>query len=892
MLAAACDRLEEATPETSVRTDVPIGRLPRSVLPRQYRLDLTIVPDLERFSGQVEIDVTIAEPVDGIWLHGRNLSVERADLITVDGQRIAATYAQVNADGVARVTLDEPVEPQQATLTFTYDAPFGESLSGLYKVSVGEDDYAFTQLESIAARRVFPGFDEPAFKTPFAVTLTTRASYRALGNTSVTRTETLPEGMQRLTYAKTLPLPTYLMAFAVGPLDVVEWAPVPASGYRARPLPLRGAAARGQGDRLAFALENTAPLVVALEGYFASPYPFDKLDIVAVPDFSGGAMENAGLITYRESILLFDDNPPVRQERFFGLIHAHELSHQWFGNLVTMPWWDDIWLNEAFASWMQAKIGQSWRPAFHFERDVQASALWAMRNDSLASARQIREPVETKDDITSAFDSITYQKGAAVLQMLERYLGEESFQAAIREHLERHEFGTATVYDLMDSLENVAGKDSGIRAAFESFLFQPGVPYLSLALQCDADGARVALSQERYLPVGSTGDRDMTWRVPVCLAYGTETGRHEQCVLLTTQTAEYPLPSDGSCPAWVMPNAGGAGYYRWSVDGGLRKGLADVFSDGLTAPERLSYVDSLVSGVNNGALDMRTFLEDLPVIAAASERNVVLAPVDSYRQLVGLLLENDSAARARAYATKVYAPRLSALENGEISESAAEADLLRAQLIRFLAVELGEESLRERLRADALRYLGFPQGREPDRGALDPNLLTTALIVSVQEGDGDFIDFFLGYFRASLDARFRQSAVSALAHARDPELLERIRVFALGPDVRANELRTWLRDILNPASQAANWPWVQSEIDAILEAGSDRVRLDAPVLFGAWLCSEVDAQILESLFSSRMEQFNGSPRRLDQALEGVRLCAALKEAQGESARRFFSEEPT
>ncbi|MFQ5634982.1 MAG: M1 family aminopeptidase [Gammaproteobacteria bacterium] len=892
VLALAACGADRGAPDSagpaSASDDWPRGRLPDGVVPRAYRLELTIIPDQPRFSGRVEIDLEFTRPVSGFWMHGLNLDVGRAQIIADHREPIAAHYAEVGPDGAARLSLTDELPAGPATLALDYAADFEQGLNGLYKVSVGEDDYAFTQFESTYARKAFPGFDEPAFKTPFTISVTTRENYRALSNTHVVERESLPDGLQRVTYATTEPLPTYLVAFAVGPLDVVEHAPVPANEYRSMPLPLRGVAARGQGERLAYALENTAPLVANLEAYFGRAYPFDKLDIVAVPDFSSGAMENAGLITYREPILLFDDPAPFGQKRFYGLIHAHELAHQWFGNLVTMPWWDDIWLNEAFASWLQARIAQAWRPGFRYEQSVQSRALRAMANDSLVSARQIREPVNDRDDILSAFDTITYQKGAAVLQMFERYLGEATFQAGIQAHMGRFAFGSATVFDLLDSLETAAGDDRPVRAPFESFLFQPGVPHLDVAASCSAQAVELQISQQRYLPVGSAGRRDLTWQVPVCMTLGIDGQRAEHCVLLTSARQDFSIPVD-ACPDWLVPNAGGAGYYRWILADGM-DALADNFLTGLDGGERLAYVDSLVAGIGAGTLAPEVFFDTLPQLALAPERLSVTAAINAYQRMLDFLVDAGDKPAARQLGMAAFAPRLAALDAVDGALTASDRALLTTSLTRLMALRLRDAPTRARLRDQANRYLGYPAGTVPDPAALDQDLLKPALIVAVQDNEPDFVDFLLDDIRASDNARRRQAAVQAIAHAVDPAVIRTVRAFALGGELRGNEFQTWAAFLLNPDSREQNWPWLQSTLREFMEVASARVRRQAPIDFSRGLCSRDHAQRLRRLFEDVAGDYDVSPRSLDQAVETVELCAAFREAQAPAVRSYFARD--
>jgi len=867
-------------------TDWPQARLPADVVPQAYRLDLTIVPDQPAFSGRVEIDLSVAVPLTGFWIHGRDLRVLELAVTPAGGEPVAGTYTEVGSDGVAWVALADELAPGSATLEVVYDANFDSGLFGLYRVDVGADAYAFTQFESTFARKAFPGFDEPVHKTPFSISVTTRAAYRALSNTRVIGTEALPDEMQRLRYATTEPLPTYLIAFAVGPLDVVEYAPVPANEFRETPLPLRGVAARNQGERLEYALANTAAIVTDLEGYFGRAYPFDKLDIVAVPDFAGGAMENAGLITYRESLLLFDDTSPVSQRRYFGLIHAHELGHQWFGNLVTMPWWDDIWLNEAFASWIQARTARNWRPEFHYRQSVQSQALRAMTADSLVSARQIREPVESYDEIVSAFDAITYQKGAAVLQMFERYLGADTFQAGIQAHIRRFEFGSATVYDLMDSLESAAGPGVAVREPFESFLFQPGLPYVELSSRCSDRGVELELAQTRYLPAGSAGNRNLAWQLPVCLGFSVDGSRQEHCLLLKAPKQAFTLPGM-ACPEWILPNAGGAGYYRWLLQGGM-EALAPVFFDGLDGGERLTYVDSIIAGVNAGQLPPGVLLDQLATIARAPERYPVTAAVAAYQQMLDALVDADQRQAANRFGIAAFGPRLEAVLSADGALSASDATLLKATLTGLMALWLEDADTRDQLRDAAFRFVGYPDGTAPDAAALDPDLLPTALTVAVQTGGRAFTEFLIAYIRNSGDARIRQAAVRALAYASQRQSLELARTFALSGDLRGNEFQTWAAFLMNPGSRAENWPWIQSMLPEFMAAATRRVRRELPLYLSRGLCSQEDADTLRALFDGIKADFPVNPRRLNQAVETAQLCAALQKAQAGPVNEYFA----
>ncbi len=341
---------------------VPLGRLPDDVHPLHYRVSLRIDPDLAEFSGHVEIDAELSEPADGIWLNGRGL---RMDTVTVQSGSEAAqpaTYRQAADAGVARVDFGRALPAGPVTLDFEYRAPFNGSLEGLYRVREGGRNYAATQFEATSARLAFPCFDEPRFKVPFDITLEVKTGSVAVTNSPKLSEESADPGYTRIRFATTPPLPTYLIAFVVGPWDERSGDTLGPTRLRSRSIAVRGFAAAGKGDQLDYALGHTGAILRGLEDYFGVAYPFRKLDLVAVPDFAAGAMENAGAITYREQLLLLGDHASAVRRQSFASVDAHELSHQWFGDLVTPEWWDDVWLNEAFATWMAAKVMHRLQP--------------------------------------------------------------------------------------------------------------------------------------------------------------------------------------------------------------------------------------------------------------------------------------------------------------------------------------------------------------------------------------------------------------------------------------------------------------------------------------------------------------------------------------------------
>ncbi|MEQ1866950.1 MAG: M1 family metallopeptidase, partial [Micropepsaceae bacterium] len=547
---AACGPSTPAKDKTAEA--IPLGQLPDTVEPKRYRLDLYIEPAKPRFSGVVEIDVKLKKSTSTIYLHGRELTVEPVAARLADGTSITGTYEQVHDTGVARLTFEKELPKGEATLRLAYNAPFESTPDALTSMEDNGEKYAWTQFEEISARRAFPSFDEPRFKTPFEIAITAPSTNAAVSNTHAIKEEAATGNLKKTIFAPTKPLPTYLVALIVGPYDVEDGPVMPAVRSRVTSIALRGVTVKGKGDRSRYALMETPPLVRYLEEYFATPYPYSKLDLIAPPNFSAGGMENAGAITYTERGILLDDSASIQQKRYFALLHAHEVAHMWFGDLVTPKWWDDIWLNEAFASWMGNKASAAVWPANEFSRETIRDALDMMDTDSLSSARAIRQPIKSTGDIFNAFDGLTYRKGAGVLAMFEAYLGEDAFREGVRTHMRTFAHGSANVHDFMESLAQGSGKPEVV-PAFESFLNQPGVPLVRIKSTCSDRDLIVELTQSPYGAKDANDERK--WSVPVCLR-DIVRGRYRSCTMLSEQTARLTAP--GQCGATLMPNADGA----------------------------------------------------------------------------------------------------------------------------------------------------------------------------------------------------------------------------------------------------------------------------------------------------------------------------------------------
>lgn len=872
----------------------PAGQLSRDAVPTHYALDLKIVPTEDRFSGKVTIDVTLKNPTATIWMHGKGLSVTTAT-VEDGGAAIAATWREIpDSDGVAELALSRPAKGPTVRVTLTYTAPFNTRLEGIYRAQDAGQQYVLSQMEPISARVAFPGFDDPQFKTPYDISLTVPAADVALTASAAVKTETLGGGLKRMQFATTKPLPTYLIAVVVGPYDVVEWEPIPKSSVRATPLPLRGIATRGKGAQMKYALANTARILLALEDYFGIAYPYDKLDIIAAPDFSAGAMENVGAIIYRESFLLMDENPPLSRRRRYVGVHAHEIAHQWFGNLVTPVWWNDIWLNESFATWMSDKIAAGIDPEVGNERNSLRGALSAMTSDSKSSARRIAQPIESNDDIDNAFDTITYEKGGGVISMFEQYYGAEQFRKGVQLHLQRHAYGNATAADFLKAIADANGDSKG-SAAFASFLNQAGVPLVTAKVECGAKNNSLSIRQSRYRLKSARATGDGTWKIPLCVAYGKGAEREKVCQLVEEKRSTIALKY---CPTWVMPNADGAGYYRFALDRASWKALAQS-ADALNDKEILATFDSLDAGVDTGTLDLDEYLDDAKLLMARNGGNITW---DAARSLMPRLIwiknsmtTPQSRPVVEAFIADLYRPLLDkvGLDNTTpfAKQNPVEATLLRDPAVAMVAVEGRAQPVRGELARRGAAYVGVGENGDgklhPE--VIDADIIGEALGVAVQDLGAPVVDAIFALLRTERDGTVRSRLLVALTRATDPALAARVRDFALSKELRANEIPTLVYGSMAERDNVKDaWAWFKKNYEPIRSIMPTFGRSGLAGMGGRF-CDPVLRAEYRDFFRPRIAGLVGGKRIFDATLENIDHCAALASTQRGKVAAYFAK---
>jgi alanyl aminopeptidase len=528
--------------------------LPDSARPLRYRLELAIDPALPRFQGVAEIDLRLEAPTREVVLHSLGLRMLSVTVLA-GGAAAAARAAALHGERL-RVILPRQLQPGEATLRFVYSGRFADaSAVGAYRRKGPGGWYVYTTFTPIEARRVFPCFDEPRFKTPYEITLRVPARITAAANAPAVEETPESGGWKRIRFAPTAPLPSEVVAFAAGPFDVVE-----AGAAGARGVPVRILAPKGRGGDAAHAARETDPILRRLEEYTGIPYPWAKLDHVALLEASFGAVENPGLITYRQEALLGAPGGvnAAWLERLRSLM-THELAHQWFGNLVTQARWEDLWLSEGLATWLEMKLTDAAAPEAVRGLRAAESRQRMMEYDATPGARPVRAPIDSRKRARDAYHFTVYQKAAAVVRMIESWLGEETFRRALGIYLERHAHGNASTAGFAAAVRQASGRE--IAPVLESLLDRPGNPRAALELVCGGHAAPAIKLRQPGTPR----------QFPVCV----RTAAGVSCALLPGSEGEIPL-MDQQCPAWVAPNAGGVGYYLADVQDSLTAELSNT----------------------------------------------------------------------------------------------------------------------------------------------------------------------------------------------------------------------------------------------------------------------------------------------------------------------------
>jgi puromycin-sensitive aminopeptidase len=835
-------------------------RLGYEVEPRRY--ELRLVPDLDTatFVGEVAIEVVVHEAVRAVVLHAAELTLASATVVSGGGRVQRARPVLVPEAEQLVLELDEALVPGAATITLEFGGVLNDRLAGFYRSTFTMEDgttatIATTQFEATDARRAFPCFDEPDRKAVFSITLDVPDDLAAFSNGAVAAETPLADGRRRVRFAETIPMSTYLVAFVVGPLEATD--PVEVDD-----IPLRVVHPPGKGDLTAYALEVGAHALRFFTGWFGIPYPGDKLDLVAIPDFAFGAMENLGCVTFRESLLLIDPARAsrVELERVADVI-SHEIAHMWFGDLVTMKWWNGIWLNEAFATLMELLCVDAFRPewqrwvSFGIERDM------ALATDALHSTRPVEYPVGPPEEAQGMFDVLTYQKGASVLRMLERYLGAERFREGIRRYLRDHRLSNTETRDLWDALESASGEPVG--RIMDTWILQGGFPLLRA--EPSRDGHHLEVSQEpfTYAPAAGASAVGAEWQVPVLTrVVGQEAGEVTRVLL---DGAPVALPGSPTGPTVV--NASGSGFYRVRYPAAELRRLAADFA-GLEPLERFNLLGDTWASVVAGRSAVDDFLELAASLGAETDPDV-WAQVTGALSLLDHAVADDVRPELAAYTRTLVGPMLARLGwNARPGEEERTATL-RAQVIGVLGT-VGQDP---DVRAEAAhRHAEAAAGRAP----LDPNLASAVVGVVAASGGPAEYDTLVERYRHPATPQEELRYLYALAGFTDPQLAARTFELAM-TEVRTQNAPFLIGLLLtNRTNGAATWTRVRDRWDEVVDRMPSNTL--ARMLEGVRLiCRDPDVAAGIRDFLARRE-ISGGRRTVDQALErlGINVAFSLR----------------
>jgi aminopeptidase N/puromycin-sensitive aminopeptidase len=829
------------------------ARLPQSVIPDHYAI--TITPDLptEKFSGNETIDVTLKEPADTITLHSADLVMH--DVVLASGSKMMnpiITYDVPNE--MASLKFGQTIPPGRASLRIAFDGALNKQLRGLYLSKTPKRKYAVTQFEPTDARRAFPSFDEPAMKATFDITLVVDDGDTAISNGAIASDTPFGAGKHAIRFRTTQKMSTYLVAMLVGDFQCVSGG--------VDDIPIRVCSVPGMQDLGKFAVSAAEASISFYDKYYGIKYPFGKLDLIAIPDFEAGAMENAGAITFRDTALLLDDaHASIESKRGVASVIAHEIAHQWFGDLVTMKWWDDIWLNEGFATFMSAKPLKAWHPEWRNDLDEVGGTNGSLAGDSTRSTRPIRQKAETRNEINALFDGIAYGKTAAVLRMEENWVGEETFRDGIRAYLKKFSYGNAAAEDWWGTMTTATKQP--FDAVMKTFVDQTGAPLLHASESCAADGTRtVSITQERMLPM-SVPPVAEAWTIPIC-AHEVGAAAASPCRMIAKATESFTAAACGR-PLFLSRN--GSGYFvtEYSPDmlAKLRAHLAEM-----PPAELISFHGNeslLVRSMREKVGDYLALLKSMP---RPAERPLVASIGGNIGFFDNRLTDDSNRAAWRAYVREVmrgYAPLTWEAPAGET----AEQRIMRADVLGVIGVEGEDPEVIAGARRVAQQYMNDP-------ASVDPVIAARALPMAAFNGDEALFNQVIEHLKTAptpeIAARYR----NLVPLFRDPKLISRAVDYIYSDQVRSQDLPGMAATLFfNPAAKEIGWNAAKSHWEML----NQKIPTAIGAITGATatFCDPAMKADVQAFFATHPA--GAGERSLKRALDAIDTCIAFKAAQ-------------
>jgi aminopeptidase N len=846
-------------------------RLPYGVSPRHYGLAFT--PDLQKavFGGDETIDVEVNKVTNSITLNAIELEFQEAT-ITQDNKTQAAKWSFAPEKEQATLTVADELQPGPASIHIKFTGSLNDKLRGFYLARSKERSYATTQFESTDARRAFPSFDEPALKAKFDITLIIDRGDTAISNGRIISDTPGPtEGKHTIQFSTTPQMSTYLLAMAVGDFECNEGT--------ADNTPIRVCGTPDKKPLGTAALRYAAEILKFYNQYYGIPYPFGKLDIVGVPDFEAGAMENTGAIFYRESLLFIDDkNSSVDSHQAVFEVLAHEMAHQWFGDLVTMKWWDNIWLNEGFATWMALKPSQALHPEWNATLDAVQSTDTALTADALVNTHSIRAKADTPEEINELFDSISYEKAAAVLRMIESYVSPDVFRRGVNVYLRKFMYGNATAEDFWNSLSAASGRR--VDKIMPTFVDQAGEPLITVKSACLNPPAtkepvrkgkrtrraplkpqpitQVTAAQRRFwADPGAAPKNEQIWMVPVCVKSG---GAKPFCQILSQK--EQTLPVAG-CSPWVFVNGSAAGYYRTQYDKADLQKLIAVAGTELTTAERIALLRDAAALVGSGMESMATYLDLLSAVNQDAQRAVVESYLPTLDYINSYLLPGTEAGGFRNWVRSNFQPMMAKVGWTPGANENADTHTLRGNLVHILGM-VGEdpETIRQATSL-AVQYLKDPN-------SVDASMAKDVLTVAAHFGNEALFEQYVNGMRHMGSPEQYYNVGGALAEFRDPKIVERVLEIGVSDEIRNQDSAHLISSVLsNSYNQKIAWEWVKAHWPAVEKKNT---MSSGPEIVNATrkFCSAEMRDDVQSFFSEH--KVPAAERALKQSGEDINSC--------------------
>ncbi len=844
---------------TPVRADEP--RLDPNVAPTFQAVDLKLDADQENYTGSVRIDVRVQKATRDFLFHAEEMTIDSATLEGKDGT-IAIDITDAGDRGTRRATAKSELAPGDYVLAISFSKPYNTRAVGLYRVQYEGRGYLFSQMESLDCRKAFPCWDEPAYKIPWQMTITVPLQQEAVTNAPVEK-EARGAGTKTLTYKRMPPTSSYLIAIAAGPLESI---PITGLSVPGRIYTVKGA--KGLAKHGA----SIAPRILArLEKYFGTSYQYEKLDFIAIPEYWPGAMENPGAVTFSDKILLVDPTAAsVAQLRSVAMVTTHELAHMWFGDWVTMEWWDDLWLNESFADWLAMKLTHELFPEYRLDTHELGEVNQIMVSDARPSTSTVKRKVETGGDIMEDL-GLAYEKGRTVLRMTEEFIGEDAFQRGVRSYLDQNKWGNAVAQDLFTALSQAADKD--LQPILESYLEQPGYPLVRVDVN---PNGLLTVSQKRFVNEGAKAD-DQLWTTPVRLKISD--GKNVQTRVVMLDKASTSVEVHGQVD-WVLPDQGGVGYYRWIVPPDMMMKLASN-PDAMADRERVRFLGNARALLNAGEITGDEYLALASTFSKHPDPEIMGSVIADLASLKMPFITDDLAEPFADYVRATLGPAREKYGIEPRKDDIEAVKLLRPGLITWLGDEGRDPAVRTFCKEQAKRYLADP-------ASVDATIAGAVLGVAASEGTRDEFLAYQQKFETTKVPAERSRYLSAMSKFDDPKLQDAILDYALTEKVRPMEMFQAVGGMFDSeAGRDKLYAWMTKNYTQLANRMPPEFVAYLPYL--ATGCSAQRLDAARKFFGTPAHSVDGTDATLAKVGDTITDCVNLRDREGKSVAGYLKD---